>query len=529
MKIALIAPPYPLAEAPSPPLGICYVAAACIAAGAEVRIFDYIVGQYTPEKLARTLDEFRPEVVGATSVTLNFPVAADILKAAKQHDPSITTVMGGPHVSFNAEETLRQFPEIDAVVLGEAEYTLQQWLPQVDNKSEWAKIKGLAFIENSHFVSTGPGEFISDLDALPFPARHLLPLSKYQALGFPISIITSRGCPNECIFCLGRRMVGSKVRYRDPVLVVDEIESILAAGFTRINIADDLFTANKRRVKTLCEEILNRNIHFGWSAFARVDTVNEDTLRIMKAAGCDAVSFGIESGNPEMLKRVKKRISLDQARQAVALCKKVGILAHASFMVGLPGETHETLKDTLNFSLELDIAHGYHFLSPFPGTTVRDELFRYDLEILTDDWASYDANKAIVRTAGLTPEEMDTFVAEAYRPTVDQWEQTKQRVAAGTCTEKERLEVESADRLDLIFNILSNDIIEEDGCFLFADPEPINELSRRIAAKTGFDDTFVRRHLSVWVHYHYLSHTVENEEGRWFWTPKVRAAQAAGC
>ncbi len=337
MKIVLIAPPYPLEEAPSPPLGICYVAAVCEAAGAEVMIIDYIVSRYTPEKLWRQLDEFQPDVVGATSVTISFPAAVEILQAVKQHCPSVVTVMGGPHVSFDAENTLARFPEIDAIVIGEAENTLMQWLPVVKDRSAWHDIKGLAFFEDEQFIFTGAGEFIANLDALPLPSRHLLPLSKYKALGFPISIITSRGCPNKCIFCLGRKMVGFKVRYRDPVLVVDEIESILAMGFERINIADDLFTANKNRVKVLCEEILNRNIKFGWSAFARVDTVDEETLGIMKKTGCDAVSFGIESGNPEMLKRVKKRITLDQARQAVAACKKVGMIAHASFMVGLPG------------------------------------------------------------------------------------------------------------------------------------------------------------------------------------------------
>ena len=121
--------------------------------------------------------------------------------------------------------------------------------------------------------------------------------------------------------------------------MVDEIQAILALGFERINIADDLFTANKNRVKALCGEILRRNIRFGWSAFARVDTVDEETLGIMRQAGCDAVSFGIESGNPEMLKRVKKRITLDQARQAVRACKNTGMIAHASFMAGLPGES----------------------------------------------------------------------------------------------------------------------------------------------------------------------------------------------
>ena len=519
MKVALIAPPYPLEEAPSPPLGICYVAAACEAAGAEVMIIDYIVSEYTPEKLWRQLDEFEPDVVGATSVTMNFLAGAEILKAVRQHCPSVITIMGGPHVSFDAENTLTRFPEIDAIIEGEAENTLMQWLPKAKKRAEWHHIKGLAFFENGKFITTGLYELISDLDVLPLPSRHLLPLSKYKALGFPISIITSRGCPNKCIFCLGRKMVGFKVRYRDPVRVVDEIETILEHGFERINIADDLFTANKKRVKAVCEEIIRRNLHFGWSAFARVDTVDEKTLSIMRKAGCDAVSFGIESGNPEMLVRVKKRITLDQARQAVAACKKVGMIAHASFMVGLPGENHQTMQDSFDFARELDIEHGYHFLSPFPGTTVREHIDAYDLEILTDYWTRYDANTPIVRTSHLEPGDMEAFVTRAYEAIIEKWETAKKRVADGTCSARERLEVESEQRLKLIYQILSSDLIEAIGSFVNSEKDPVMELSLRIAPKVEMAPDFVSRYVRVWYEKGYLEYTKNSGRIKWRWAP----------
>lgn len=518
MKVALIAPPYPLEEAPSPPLGICYVAAACEAAGAEVLIIDYIVSEYTPEKLWRLLDEFAPDVVGATSVTLNFLAGAEILKAVRQHCPSVVTVMGGPHVSFDARNTLTRFPEIDAIIIGEAENTLMQWLPKAKNRAAWHDIKGLAFFENEEFIATGPGELIKDLDALPLPSRHLLPLPKYKALGFPISIITSRGCPNKCIFCLGRKMVGFKVRYRDPVRVADEIEMVLAAGFERINIADDLFTANKKRVKAICEEMIRRDLNFGWSAFARVDTVDEETLAIMRKAGCDAVSFGIESGNPEMLARVRKKITLDQARGAVAACRKVGMIAHASFMVGLPGENHQTLQDSLDFAQELDIEHGYHFLSPFPGTTVRDHIDDYDLRILTDNWNRYDANTPIVETSRLKPEDMTAFVNRAYQSIIGAWEEKKKRYAQGDATAREILEVESEQRLKLIYHILSTDLIEKNGIFDASGAEPVAALSRRIASKVDMAPDFVGRYLRQWHEKGYLGFLIDNERIRWEWS-----------
>ncbi len=519
MKIAIIAPPYPLSEFPAPPLGVCYVAAACEAAGARVKVLDYIVSRYTPEKFKRELDAFQPDIVGATSVTLNFPDAAEIIKTAKQHNPSLITMMGGPHVSFDPENTLRKYPELDIIFIGEAEETLKEWLPAARNRSAWQDIKGLAFLENGAFVTTGPGEHVQDLDTLPLPARHLLPLSKYQAMGFPISIITSRGCPNKCIFCLGRRIVGFKVRHRSPARVADEVESILAYGFERINIADDLFTANKKRVRAFCEEIRGRNLKFAWSAFSRVDTIDEETLKLMKEAGCDAVSFGIESGNPEMLKRVKKGITLDQARKAVGLCKKVGMVAHASFIVGLPGESPATLNDTLNFARELQIPHGYHFLSPFPGTTVRENVSEYDLEILTDDWRLYDANQAIVRTSSLAPEQMNAFVETAYRPVNDEWEEIKRRCAQGLCDENERMKVDGEKRMHLIFEILSQDLIETEGAFDTNGHDPIAELSAKVARKNGWDEAFVQWNIRYWKDKNYLAYSQNNGQTRWFWTP----------
>ena len=516
MKVALIAPPYPLEEAPSPPLGLCYVAAACEAAGAEVKIFDYIVSCYTPEKLKKQLFEFNPDIVGATAVTLNFPKAAEILQTVKQFMPKAITVIGGPHVSFAAKETLAAYPEIDVVFLGEADITLRKWLPIYTDRPAWLAIQGLAFKENGQLINTGLGELTHDLDELPKPSRHLLPLSRYRALGFPISIITSRGCPNKCIFCLGRKMVGARVRYKSVSKIVDEIAELVDQGFDIINIADDLFTANKKRVTALCIAIQERGIRFIWSAFVRVDTVTEEILQHMKDAGCVAVAFGIESGNPEMLKRVKKGITVAQVRRAAALCRKVGIRPHASFIVGLPGETRETLNDSLTLARELAIEHGYHFLCPFPGTTVREHIADYDLQILSDDWSRYDANSAIVRTSALSPDEIEQFVEQAYQDIRQRWADLSARVVNGTCTEKERKEVENSDRLNLIYDILSKDIIEAAGCLAGSSEEAlIDDLSNWLAGQMAFSSGFIRHYIREWVDKKYLSVSPQKGEITW--------------
>jgi len=525
MKVAIIAPPYPLEEAPAPPLGVSYVAAAFEAAGCQVRIIDYIVSRYTPEKLEAELDAFEPDIVGATSVTMNFPVAADIMRTAKGYRPSILTVMGGPHVSFDAAGTLQTYPEIDLLVLGEGERTIMELVSHIANRSRWPDIKGLAFRQGGKITVTEPRELIENLDSIPLPARHLLPLSRYRALGFPVSIITSRGCPNACIFCQGRRMVGKRVRYRKVAYVMDEIEQILSYGISRINVADDLFTSNKARVREVCEQIRARGLDFKWSAFARVNTVDRETLEIMRDAGCDSISFGIESGNPEMLRRVRKGITLEQARKAVDLCKEVGIFVHASFMVGLPGESPESLRDTQEFSKSLGIAYGYHFLSPFPGTDVREKIEGYDLEILTDDWTRYDANSAIVRTSRLSPEDMEEFVAVLDREVTEKWERQVRDYREGRGLTEDNVRGGGHFRMQLTYRLLSEDLIETHG-HLPVDHTSgngsVGTLCDRIGEATGFEPELVRDTIEDFVGAGYLKPRRAGGTLEWHWTHNNR-------
>lgn len=518
MKIALIAPPYPLEEAPSPPLGISYVAAACEKAGADVRIFDYIVRKYSPEKLEKEIRDFEPDAIGTTAVTMNYKKAAEILGVAKQIKPSLITLFGGPHVSFDVDNTLNNYPGTDIVVIGEAEQTLAELVPMLSHRDQWKTIPGIAFRENGSVVRTETRPHMDTLDNLPLPARHLLPMSRYQALGFPVSIITSRGCPNKCIFCLGRKMVGFKVRHRSTQSVVDEIESILAYGIDIINIADDLFTANKNRVREFCEELKKRNLRFQWSVFARVNTVDLETLKLMKEAGCHAVSFGIESGNTEMLARVRKGITLDQAREAAAICKEAGIIAHASFMAGLPGESLESLQDSERFSKELDILYGYHFLAPFPGTTVRERAEDYDIEILSDDWDLYDADHVIVRTSHLEPQEIKDFVDKAISKIKTDWDELDSRFKNKTVKENEYLQIAGYYRMVMIYKVLSEDLIEENAFQAGNYDQALTGLAQNISEKVGLEMDFTRSQLKDLIEKTHIR--FEDNEGRirFFWS-----------
>ena len=311
MRVLLINPYYPISETPSPPLGLAFLAGALERTGNRVKLLDCVVFPFSRDLLASMLRDFHPEMVGATAVTMTVDHALEALESVKALDPSITTVIGGPHATFCATDILQSCDQVDVVVCGEGENTLVALTKALESNAPWEGIPGIAF-RDGHRIAATAAPPLADLDELAPPARHLIPLGRYRALGMPVSMTTSRGCPFKCIFCVGRKMVGARVRYRDPVRVVDEMEELSALDFHQINLADDLFTANADHCLAVCNEILNRGLRVKWTSFARVDTVSRQMLEKMRQAGCTTVSFGVESGSPEMLRRIKKGITLEQ-------------------------------------------------------------------------------------------------------------------------------------------------------------------------------------------------------------------------
>ena len=477
MKVLLINPFYPISETPSPPLGLAYLAAVLEQAGVQVKILDYVVYGYRKDELQSVLKDFRPRIAGTTAVTMTFDHAKEVLKDIKAIDPDILTVMGGPHVSFCAQQTLQTFPELDVVVLGEGEETLVDLTRTIEEAQNLDTVRGIAYRMGSKIKTTVRRNFIENLDLLPLPARHRLALGRYRTLGMPISMTTSRGCPYKCIFCVGRKMVGAKVRYHSAQRVVTELEYLANLNFHQINIADDLFTANQKRCLAVCEEILKKKLHINWTSFARVDTVSEALLAKMKAAGCTAVSFGIESANPDILKTVKKGITLQQVLSAVRMCRRAGIAPYASFILGLPGETQATIKETTDFALELQqegLASGFHILAPFPGTEVREKSKELGLRILTNDWSKYDANRAVIETAAVNRRILDDVALDWENKYVQYLGLIRQRMQAGTANADEVNQLENLERTVILYELMMNQTIEEDESGSDADGQ-INE------------------------------------------------------
>ncbi len=434
-------------------------------AGFETQIVDFSVFPYSYEVLTRHLQTFKPDLLGVTSVTMTFNAAIQVVKDAKKINPELLTLMGGPHVSFCALETLSAYPALDLIVVGEGEQTIVEVASQADNGRDWSQIKGLAYRDENQIKINEQREYL-DVDTLPLPARHLLPLGRYRALHTPISITTSRGCPFRCIFCVGRKMVGAKVRYRDPIAVCDELEMLSTLNFPQINISDDLFTAKSSHCLAICNEIIRRKLNITWSSFARVDTVSTELLIKMKEAGCSTISFGVESANHDILKTIKKNITLEKVERAVKMCSDAGIQPHVSFILGLPGESPKSLKETQDYGNTIEKLggmYGFHLLAPFPGTAVRDDNDQYDLTILTDNWDEYHANHAIVETDSVDKSALNAIAEEWDYETRKELEEIREKMIKGTATEDEAWKINNLERFLFIYQMMMEKVIEEEG------------------------------------------------------------------
>jgi anaerobic magnesium-protoporphyrin IX monomethyl ester cyclase len=524
MRVLLINPFYPISETPSPPLGLAYLAAVLEEAGIEVRVLDLVVSPYSAETLAALLDEFRPGLVGLTAVTMNVASALSVIDDVKRLAPHVFTVIGGPHVTFSAAETLSACPALDAVVIGEGEQTIIELSRVVAAGAGLESVNGIARRGRNGTRFTPRREFIQEIDTLPMPARRLLPLGRYRALGMPISMTTSRGCPHRCIFCVGRRMVGARLRCHSPARVVDELSYLATLGFHQVNLADDLFTADPRRCNAVCDEILRRGLGIPWTAFARVDTVSYELLAKMKAAGCTAVSFGIESGNAAILKTIKKKITLKQVVAAVEMCSQAGVAPMASFILGLPGETPETLRETIAFGKRLEekgLVYGFHILAPFPGTEVRERSRELGIRILTDDWSRYHANRAVSETATVTRQMLDEIASE--------WEERfnrylgdiKKRMGKSRASAEEAHQVTNLERIVLVYDLMMKQVIERKGTWADGSEADaavhLDALIRRVDAATAHGETGIRDALETAARQGNLVCARENGMIRWSW------------
>lgn len=391
-----------------PQTGLAYLAAVLKENGMDVKIIDAMADKSTLSDILNIINSYKPEILVIHTTTPTFyndAKVAEIIR--KEIDTKIVIGFVGTHVTVLPKESLEN-SVADFVIIGEGEHTLLD----VVKGENWQNIPGLGYRSNEKIYINQPREFIDYLDTLPFPARELLPNYAYRMPFFGkepfVTVIPSRGCPYQCIFCRAGKVWGRKIRLRSVKNVLSEIEHITSdLKINNIVFMTDALTLDKKWLIQLCNEIIERKLAINWIANSRVDSVDKEMLLLMKKAGCKLISYGVESGNQSILDRAKKRIRLEQSEQAIRWTKEAGIIAFAYFILGLPGENWDTIHQTIDFAIKLDPDYvNFHIATPFPGTELY-ELAKKNNWLITDDWSKFEEQgSAVLNTEYLTAEEL---------------------------------------------------------------------------------------------------------------------------
>lgn len=358
------------------PLGLAYCAAVLEEHGHTVEILDALVLGLRFDALRERLLAARPDVVGLSTYS---PTRYECFRTAavvKQTlGPGVPVVTGGPHVSALPEDTLAEVPPVDFCVRGEGEQTLLELVETLAAGGDGTEVAGVSGRRDGTVVHAPDRPNIQDLDALPLPARHLLPMGAYRTrmpstMHDCTTMLSSRGCPARCTFCT-RDWFSRETRFRSAGSMIDEIERIRTDhGIRGIIFQDDTFTLNKRRIQAFCEEVLRRGLRFNWLATTRVDCLKPELLALMQAAGCKVLTFGAESMNPETLRWLKKGFTVDQVRRAVEWCNAIGLTVRCSYLIGIGNETEEDVQRSVRLARELRVSKlkANVGLSVYPGT-----------------------------------------------------------------------------------------------------------------------------------------------------------------
>lgn len=378
-----------------PPLGLMYIAALLISRGFEdVKIIDSQAEKISYEEIGARVSKEQPDLVGITAMTFTMTDVMLTARTIRKMLPKTKIVLGGPHVDIYPKETIN-LPEIDFVIRKEGEYPFLHLVRLLrEGETELSEVKNLVWIDDNGQVRMNELSMeMNDYSKMPFPARHLVPLDKYFSImteNNPITtMISAKGCPYKCIFCYKHI---DKISYRSPESIADEMKHIGDMGIREIFFVDDTFYVNSNIAMKICNEIIKRKISIPWGARARVNNISEEMLEKFKKAGCRRLHIGVESGNDRILQNLNKKITVEMAKKAFALCRKHKIDTLAYFIIGNPDEGQKEIEDTIKLARELKPSFAqFSRMTPFPATKLYE--IAIERKIISHDyWREYAEN-----------------------------------------------------------------------------------------------------------------------------------------
>ena len=429
MRVLLTLPPgihdleiYRVTGLTAPPLGLAYIAAILERDGHRVKILDTPTLKMDLDAWVQNIKSWSPDIIGFSILTPTAPKAYVAARKIKEEIDDIILVAGGQHPTYMWSETLDN--GFDIIVRGEGEVTARELIKTIDkhgmDPAELRRVAGIVFRDkHGKIVATRERPLIYNLDVLPWPARHLLPMDKYTLFGKKIRvahIMASRGCPYGCIYCTTSYYWGRRIRYRSPRNVAEEIEFLVDKyRVEHVVFTDDELTANRRFVYGLIEEMKKRGLDIGFACGARVNHMDKDFMKFLYNNGCVALYFGVESGTQRILDKIGKMISLDQVRKVFRWKREIGGFATASFILGFPWETIDDMKKTVELAIDIDPDYAqFTVLTPYPGTPLFDYAMRYGL-IEDWNWEHYTTLRPVMRGFKFTREQVAKMLKYAYR------------------------------------------------------------------------------------------------------------------
>ncbi len=381
-----------------PPLGLAYVAGALEKAGYNVEVLDNYLIKKTDEEVKQLAAQMQPMIVGITCGSATFQRCLDTARAVKEGYPACKVIVGGWHATY-APESLLAHPEIDYVVMGEGEEAITKLAAAITKNEDAqiaATIAGVAYIKNGQTIKSPP-TFIANLEKVPFPARHLLPMDQYgRKIEFldvePVDIMSvTRGCPYSCAYCDIEKLWGKKCRIFSPPKIVAEIKHLVDNfGSKGVYFISDNFTIHKKETLEFCGLMKKEKMDVQWVCDTRADLLSREVLRNMRQAGCKTIWFGVESGSPRIIEKINKGITMEQTLQAFNMCRQEDIQVACSFMIGIPGETIKDMEASLKFAKKLNPDWcGFNIYVSYPGSILYEEVLEKHLYDRVEDFLFY--------------------------------------------------------------------------------------------------------------------------------------------